>query len=50
MNTAKHLILPATLAYGGVRVSGMFGITSTIGQILAGIAGAGLGLAIAKHI
>ena len=50
MNTAKHLILPATLAYAGVRVSGMFGITNTLAQILAGIAGAGLGLAIAKHV
>lgn len=50
MGTAKHLILPATLAYAGVRVSGMFGITNAFMQILAGVAGAGVGLAIAKHV
>lgn len=50
MTSAKHLILPATLAYAGVRVSSMFGITNTFVQILAGIAGAGVGLAIAHHI
>lgn len=50
MNTAKHLILPATLAYGGVWASEAVGITNAFLKILAGIAGAGIGLAIAKHI
>lgn len=50
MSTAKHLILPATLAYAGVRAAGLVGITSALGQIALGILGAGVGLAIAKHI
>ncbi len=50
MNTAKAVALPATLAFGGVYLSGMVGITNTWLRIGAGIVGAGLGLAIAKHI
>jgi hypothetical protein len=50
MNTAKHLVLPATLAYAGVRGSEALGITSIWLQIAAGILGAGLGLAIAKAV
>ena len=50
MNTVKHLALPATLAYAGVRASAMIAPTNTFLQILVGIAGAGVGLAIAKHI
>lgn len=50
MGTAKAIALPATLAFAGVYVTGMFGITNTFLKIGAGILGAGLGLAIAKHI
>lgn len=50
MGTVKNLALPATLAYAAVRGSMMLGIKNTFVQILAGVAGAGLGLAIAKHI
>lgn len=46
----KSLILPATLAYAGVRASAIVAPNSTLWQILAGIAGAGVGLAIAKHV
>jgi hypothetical protein len=46
----KHLILPATLSYAGVRASALLGTTNTFLQIAAGIAGAALGLAIAKHV
>lgn len=49
MGEAKALLLPATLAYVGVRASGMVkasGLTS----ILVGIAGAGLGLYLAKKV
>jgi hypothetical protein len=47
---AKHLVLPATLAYAGVRASDLFGVTNTLLQIAAGIAGAFVGLMIAKKI
>ncbi len=50
MNTAKNLILPATLAYAGVRAVGAFGVTNTFVQILVGIGGAGVGLLIAAKI
>lgn len=50
MSSAKHLILPATLAYAGVRASALFGVTNTLAQIGVGILGAGLGLMIAKHV
>jgi hypothetical protein len=50
MNTAKNLALPATLAFGGVYLSGMIGVTNTWLRIGVGILGAGVGLAIAKHI
>lgn len=50
METAKHLALPATLAFGGVYLSGMLGITNTWLRIAAGIAGAGAGLMIAKKL
>ena len=50
MSTAKHLVLPATLAYAGVRGSMALGVTNTFLQIAAGIVGAGLGLMIAKHV
>lgn len=50
MNTIKTLALPATLAYAGVRGSALLGATSPLTQILAGVGGAMLGLAIAKHI
>lgn len=50
MNTAKHLILPATLAFAGVYASEALGLTNTLYKIAAGIVGAGLGLMIAKHV
>lgn len=50
MDAAKHLILPATLSYIGVRASAMLGATSALAQIAAGIAGAFAGLMIAKHV
>lgn len=50
MGTAKAIALPATLAYAGVYVSEMFGITNVFLKIGGGIIGAALGLAIAKHI
>lgn len=50
MNTAKHLLLPATLAYAGVRASALVAPNSTWLQIGVGIAGAALGLYIAKHV
>lgn len=50
MGTLKNLALPATLAFGGVYLSEMFGITNTFLKIGAGILGAGVGLAIAKHV
>jgi len=50
MNTAKHLILPATLAYAGVRASALIAPTNTFLQIGVGILGAAVGLYIAKHV
>ena len=50
MNTAKHLLLPATLAYAGVRGAEAVAPANVWLQIALGIVGAGLGLAIAKHI
>ncbi len=50
MNAAKNLVLPATLAYAGVRGSMAFGVTNTWAQIAFGILGAGLGLAIAQRV
>ncbi len=50
MNEIKTLIVPATLAYVGVRASAMLGATSALTQIAAGIAGAAAGLFIAKKV
>lgn len=50
MEKLKKMALPATLAYAGVRASTLLGSTSTIVQIAAGIAGAGLGLWLAEKI
>ena len=50
MNEAKSLIVPATFAYVGVRAVSALGVDGTIMQIAAGIAGAGLGLFLAKKI
>jgi hypothetical protein len=50
MEEAKKLILPAAAAYGGVQLSTLLGSTSTIVQVLSGVAGAMLGLAIAARI
>lgn len=46
----KALVLPAVLAFAGVSVVELIGISNTFLQIGAGIAGAFVGLAIAKHI
>jgi len=50
MNEFKALAVPATFAYVGVRASAVLGVTGAIGQIAAGIAGAALGLFLAKKI
>jgi hypothetical protein len=50
MGDIKALLVPATFAYVGVRASAMIGVTSAIGQIAAGIAGAAAGLWLAKKV
>jgi len=48
MQEAKALALPAVLAYVGTRVAGAVGVSGSIGQIVAGIIGAGAGIYLAK--
>jgi hypothetical protein len=50
MEEAKALVLPGALAFGGVMLSQLIGSQSTIVNVLAGVAGAMLGLAVAKRI
>lgn len=50
MNELKALLIPATFAYVGMRASSALGVTGTIGQIAAGIAGAAAGLFLAKKV
>jgi hypothetical protein len=50
LETAKKLVLPATLSYAGVRASTLLGSTNTFVQIGAGILGAALGLLIAQKV
>lgn len=50
MNQIKELALPGALAYAGVRASSMLGATSTLTQILAGVAGAMAGIWLSKKI
>lgn len=50
MNEAKALIVPATFAYVGMRATSALGVNGTLMQIAVGIAGAGLGLFLAKKI
>lgn len=50
MDKALKLALPATLGYAGVRASTVLGTQNVIVQILAGIIGCGLGLAIAEMV
>jgi hypothetical protein len=49
-NEAKSLLLPATLAYAGVRGSAMLGATSAWAQAGAGVLGALAGLWVARKI
>lgn len=48
MEQLKSYALPATLAYVGTRLASAVGVSGSIGQIVAGIVGAGVGLYIAK--
>lgn len=53
MNEVKALLVPALLAYVGVRASSMFMgelSRSQAGQVIGGVIGAGAGLFIAKKL
>lgn len=48
MQEMKKLALPAVLAYLGTRLAGSVGVAGSIGQIVAGVIGAGAGIYIAQ--
>lgn len=49
MNKATAILLPASLAYGGVKLAEMLGQKGAVGALL-GILGAGLGIAISSRV